>query len=163
MTHVRLLWLLLPVALMWQSSVLAILPFFEWRLDPVLALVVLTGLVAGPKQGLWLGLIAGGCQDILVGAGLLYGVTKALIGQVAGRMQPHIYRLDALSLVAVGVILTLAESLMVAIYLFAQGRTAVWDHFAAQAMPVGLSNAVLLVTLYLIAQRLGWLSERETG
>lgn len=161
MTRPRLLWLLLPFALMWQSSVLAILPFFEWRLDPVLALVVLTGLAAGPKQGLWLGLIAGGCQDILVGAGLLYGVTKALIGQTAGWIQPHIYRLDALSLVAIGVISTLVESLLIAVYLFAQGRTAVWDHFAAQSMPLGLANACLLVVLYLVTSRLGWLSKRE--
>jgi hypothetical protein len=163
MPQTRVLWLLLPVALMWQSSVLAILPFFEWRLDPVLALVVLTGLAAGPKQGLWLGLIAGGCQDILVGAGLLFGVTKGLTGLGAGWLQPHIYRLDALSLAALGVLTTLAESLLIALYLFAQGRTAVWDHFAAQSMPLGLANASLLVVLYLVASRAGWLSERETG
>ncbi|MEB3223971.1 MAG: LytS/YhcK type 5TM receptor domain-containing protein [Candidatus Sericytochromatia bacterium] len=154
MTLLRALWLLLPLALVWESSELAVLPYFEWRLDPVLALVLLAGLMLGPRQGVWLGLVAGGCQDLLVGAGLLYGGTKALAGLLAGLVQPHIYRLDALSLATVGILASLGEGLLIALFLFAQGRTAVWDHFASMSLPLGLVNAALLVLLYVVVGRL---------
>lgn len=148
------LWLLLPLALIWQSSDLAVLPFLGWRLDPTLALVVLAGLLLGPRHGVWYGLIAGGGQDLLIGAGLLYGLTKGLAGWLAGMMQPQILRLDVLSLAVVGLLWTLGEGLLVALYLFAQGRTAVWDHFAAQSFPLGVANALLLVLLYTVLRRL---------
>jgi cell shape-determining protein MreD len=154
MTLLRGLWLLLPLALVWESSALAVLPYFEWRLDPVLALVVLAGLSLGPRHGIWLGLVAGGCQDLLVGAGLLYGCTKALSGLLAGLVQPHIYRLDVLSLAVVGLLASLGEGLVIALYLFLQGRTAVWDHFASMSVPLGLVNAGVLVGLYLVVGRL---------
>lgn len=161
MTLLRALWLLLPLALVWQSSELAVLPYFEWRLDPLLALVVLGGLLLGPRHGVWLGLVAGGSQDLLVGAGLLYGVTKAVAGAAAGMVQPHIYRLDALSLTVVGVLATLGEGLLIATYLFLQGRTAVWDHFASMSLPLGLVNAALLVFLYVVLSALPATEARE--
>ncbi|MEB3330295.1 MAG: LytS/YhcK type 5TM receptor domain-containing protein [Candidatus Sericytochromatia bacterium] len=154
MTLLRALWLLLPLALVWESSELAVLPYLAWRLDPVLALVVLAGLTLGPRHGVWLGLVGGGCQDLLVGAGLLYGGTKALAGAVAGLVQPHVYRLDALSLAVVGLLASLGEGLTIALYLFAQGRTAVWDHFASLSLPVGLVNAALLVLVHAGVTRL---------
>jgi cell shape-determining protein MreD len=154
MTLLRALWVLLPLALVWESSELAVLPYFAWRLDPVLVLVVLAGLTLGPRHGVWLGLVAGGCQDMLVGAGLLYGGTKALAGMVAGLVQPHIYRLDVLSLAVVGLLASLGEGLTIALYLFLQGRTAVWDHFASMSVPLGLTNAALLVVLHAVVSRL---------
>ena len=93
---IQALWLMIPVALVWQASDLAVLPYFHWRLDPTLALVVLAGLMLGPRHGALFGLAAGAGQDLLIGGGLLYGVTKALAGWVAGAVQPQIYRLDAL-------------------------------------------------------------------
>ncbi|MFN3431225.1 MAG: LytS/YhcK type 5TM receptor domain-containing protein, partial [Candidatus Sericytochromatia bacterium] len=81
---------LLPLALIWQSSELAVLPVFGWRLDPTLVLVIAAGLMLGPRYGLVFGLIAGGCQDVLLGAGLVYGFTKGLAGWAAGLIQPHI-------------------------------------------------------------------------
>ncbi|MEB3197541.1 MAG: hypothetical protein VKP62_10100 [Candidatus Sericytochromatia bacterium] len=161
MTLERALWLMLPFALIWQSSELAVLPYFQWRLDPVLALVVLTSMLRGPRIGAWLGVLAGGCQDLLVGAGLLYAVTKGLAGFVVGMVQPHIYRLDLLSLVMVGVLATLGEGLLIALYLFAQGRMAVWDHFASLSMPVGLANAALVMLFYLVLSRFPSQEARE--
>lgn len=151
---VQALWLLVPVALIWQASDLAMLPYVHWRLDPTLALVILAGLLLGPRHGIWFGLVAGGGQDLLIGGGLVYGATKGLAGMLAGMIQPQIYRLDALSLAGVGLLWTLGEGLLVALYLFAQGRTAVWDHFAAQSLPLGLANAVLIVVLYAGLRRL---------
>ena len=151
---IQALWLMIPVALVWQASDLAVLPYFHWRLDPTLALVVLAGLMLGPRHGALFGLAAGAGQDLLIGGGLLYGVTKALAGWVAGAVQPQIYRLDALSLAVVGLVWTIGEGLLAALYLFAQGRTAVWDHFAAQSLPLGLANAVIVVLVYQWVSRL---------
>lgn len=162
MTLVQALCLLIPVALIWQTSDLAVLPIFHWRLDPTLAIVVLAGLLLGPRYGVWFGLAAGAGQDLLIGGGLLYGLTKGLAGMVAGLAQPQIYRLDALSLAVVGLLWTIGEGLLVALYLFAQGRTAVWDHFAAQSLPLGLANAVLIVLLYAWLGRLPPPEARET-
>ena len=148
LTRRRALLLLLPFMWVWQASPLALLPYFGWRLDPSLVLAIAAGLLEGPRFGLWFGLLAGGGEDLLLGAGLLYGVTKALAGFAAGGMQPHIYRLDALSLGLVGLVWTLGEGMLVALYLLAHGRTAVWDHYAALSLPLGLAHAVLLVTLY---------------
>jgi hypothetical protein len=69
-------------------------------------------------------------------------------------MQPQIYRLDALTLGLVGLVWTLGEGLLVALYLMTQGRTAVWDHYAALSLPLGLAHAVLLVALYALLIRL---------
>lgn len=162
LTLIKALWLLIPVALVWQTSDLAVLPYFHWRLDPTLALVVLAGLLLGPRHGVWFGLAAGAGQDLLIGGGLLYGLTKGLAGLAAGLAQPQIYRLDALSLAVVGLLWTIGEGLLVALYLFAQGRTAVWDHFAAQSLPLGLANAVLIVLLYAWLNRLPPPEARET-
>ena len=140
--------LLLPLALIWQSSDMSVLPVFGWRLDPTLVLVMAGGLLMGPRYGVMFGLIAGGCQDVLIGGGLLYGFTKALAGLAAGLVQPHVYRLDALSLGLTAMVVTLAEGLCVALYLLAHGRTAVWDHYAALALPLGLAHAFLLAVLY---------------
>lgn len=145
----RVLLLLLPVMWVWQASPLAILPVFGWRLDPALVIAIVGGLMNGPRFGLWFGLIAGGGQDLLLGAGLLYGATKALAGFAAGLIQPQIYRLDALTLGLVGLVWTLGEGLLVALYLLAHGRTAVWDHYAALSLPLGLAHALLVVILYL--------------
>lgn len=161
-TLVQALWLLIPVALIWQTSDLAVLPFFHWRLDPTLAIVVLAGLLLGPRHGVWIGLAAGAGQDLLIGGGLLYGVTKGLAGLAAGLAQPQLYRMEALSLAVVGLLWTIGEGLLVALYLFAQGRTAVWDHFAAQSLPLGLANAVLIVALYAWLHRLPPPEARET-
>lgn len=164
MPHVSLPWvlpLLLPFALIWQLSPLGVMPVFGWRIDPVLVLAVAGGLMFGPRYGLVFGLAAGACQDLLLGAGLLYGATKAAAGLAAGLIQPHIYRLDALSLVLMGLVWTLVEGLMVASSLHAQGRTAVWDHFAALALPLGLAHAVLLVALYYWLLRFPLPEERE--
>lgn len=146
--------LLLPVMWVWQASPLAILPYFGWRLDPALVLAIAAGLFEGPRFGVCVGLIAGGGQDLLLGAGLLYGVTKALAGLAAGGMQPQIYRLDALTLGLVALVWTLGEGLLVALYLLAHGRTAVWDHYAALSLPLGLAHAVVLIILYILLSRL---------
>lgn len=161
LTQVQALWLLVPIALAWQASDLALLPYFRWRTDPTLALVILAGLLLGPRHGVWFGLVAGGCEDLLIGGGLVYGATKGLAGFAAGMVQPQFYRLDALSLAGVGLLWTLGEGLLVALYLFAQGRTAVWDHFAAQSLPLGLANAVLIVVLYQGLKRLPGPEPRE--
>lgn len=153
--------LLLPFALVWQLSPLAVLPVFGWRVDPALALVIVGGLLFGPAYGVAFGLVAGACQDLLLGAGLLYGVTKAIAGLFAGLIQPHIYRLDALSLVLVGLTGTLGEGLMIAMYLLSQGRTGVWDHFAALALPLGLAHAFMLVALYYVLIQLPAPEARE--
>lgn len=153
--------LLLPFALVWQLSPLGVLPVFGWRLDPSLVLVVAGGLMLGPRYGLVLGLAAGACQDLLLGAGLLYGATKGLAGLAAGLIQPHIYRLDALSLVLVGLTGTLGEGLLVAMFLLSQGRTGVWDHFAALALPLGLAHAFMLVALYYVLIQLPAPEARE--
>jgi LytS/YehU family sensor histidine kinase len=160
LTRQRALILLLPIMWVWQASPLALLPWFGWRLDPSLVLAIAGGLLEGPRFGLWFGLIAGGGQDLLLGAGLLYGITKALAGLAAGAMQPHIYRLDALSLGMVGLVWTLGEGLLVALYLLAHGRTAVWDHYAALSLPLGVAHALLLVVLYAWLMRLPG-AERE--
>lgn len=160
LTRPRALLLLLPVMWVWQASPLAILPGFGWRLDPALVLAIAAGLLEGPRFGLWFGLIAGGGQDLLLGAGLLYGVTKALAGLAAGSMQPHVYRLDALTLGLVGLVWTLGEGLLVALYLLAHGRTAVWDHYAALSLPLGLAHALVLIVLYALLMRLPG-AERE--
>jgi hypothetical protein len=161
LTRHRALLLLLPVMWVWQASPLALLPWFGWRLDPSLVLAIAGGLIEGPRFGLWFGLIAGGGQDLLLGAGLLYGVTKALAGFAAGGMQPHLYRLDALSLGMVGLVWTLGEGLLVALYLLAHGRTAVWDHYAALSLPLGLAHAMLLVVLYAGLMRLPGIEREE--
>jgi LytS/YehU family sensor histidine kinase len=155
--------LLLPLALIWQSSELSMLPVFGWRLDPTLVLVIAGGLLMGPRYGVFFGLVAGGCQDVLIGAGLLYGFTKAIAGFAAGLIQPHIYRLDALSLGLLAMVWTLVEGLCVAIYLLAHGRTAVWDHFAALALPLGLAHAFLLAVLYYGLLRLPAPETREVA
>lgn len=153
--------LLLPIALIWQASELSLLPVFGWRLDPILVLVIASGLMLGPRYGLIFGLIAGGCQDMLLGAGLLYGFTKGIAGWTAGLIQPHIYRLDALSLGMVAMVWTLVEGLCVALYLLGQNRPAVWDHYAALALPLGLAHAFLLAVLYYGLYRLPAPEERE--
>lgn len=154
MTRFWALVVLLPLALVWQLSPLAQLPVFGWRLDPTLVLVMAAGLLLGPMYGMLYGVVAGGAQDLMLGAGLLYAVTKAVAGFTAGLIQPHIYRLDALSMVLVGLVWTLVEGLGVALYLLAHGRTAVWDHYAAFALPLGIAHAVLLVMLYPLLHRL---------
>jgi LytS/YehU family sensor histidine kinase len=153
--------LLLPLALIWQTSELAVLPVFGWRVDPTLVLVIAGGLMLGPRYGMAFGLIAGGCQDIVLGAGLLYGFTKALAGWTAGLIQPHIYRLDALSLGLVAMVWTLVEGLCVALYLLSHGRPAVWDHYAALALPLGLAHAFMLAVLYYGLYRLPGPEARE--
>lgn len=152
---------LLPLALIWQSSELAVLPVFGWRLDPTLVLVIAGGLMLGPRYGLVFGLVAGGCQDVLLGAGLVYGFTKGLAGWAAGLIQPHIYRLDVLSLGLVAMVWTLVEGLCVALYLLSHGRTAVWDHYAALALPLGLAHAFMLGVLYYTLFRLPGPESRE--
>ena len=159
--RVQALLLLLPVMWVWQASPLAILPYFGWRLDPALVLAIAAGLLEGPRFGLWFGLVAGGGEDVLLGAGLLYGVTKALAGLAAGAMQPHIYRLDGLTLGMVGLIWTLGEGLLVALYLLAHGRTAVWDHYAALSLPLGLAHALVLILLYAWLMHLPGLEREE--
>ena len=146
--------LLLPLALIWQMSELSLLPVFGWRVDPTLVLVIAGGLMLGPRYGVCFGLLAGGAQDVLLGAGLVYGVAKGLAGWTAGLIQPHIYRLDALSLGLMAMVWTLMEGLGVALYLLTHGRTAVWDHYAAQALPLGLAHAFLLAFVYAWLYRL---------
>ncbi|MOA41864.1 hypothetical protein D3C78_1638690 [compost metagenome] len=119
------------------------------------------GLMMGPRYGVLFGLIAGGCQDMLLGAGLIYGFAKALAGWTAGMIQPHIYKLDALALGLVAMVWTLVEGLGVALYLLGQGRTAVWDHYAALALPLGLVHAFLLALLYYGLYQLSAPEERE--
>lgn len=153
--------LLLPFALVWQLSPLAILPVFGWRVDPALALVIASGLLFGPRYGLAFGLLAGACQDLILGAGLLYGTTKAIAGVFAGMIQPHIYRLDALSLMLLGLTWTLGEGLLVAIFLLSHGRPNVWDHFAALALPLGLAHAFMLVAVYYVLVQLPAPEARE--
>lgn len=160
LTRRMALLLLLPVMWVWQASPLALLPGFGWRLDPSLVLAIAAGLLEGPRFGLAFGLLAGGGEDLLLGAGLLYGVTKALAGLVAGGMQPHIYRLDALALGLIGLVWTLGEGLLVALYLLAHGRTAVWDHYAALSLPLGLAHAAVLIVVYALLLRLPG-SQRE--
>jgi LytS/YehU family sensor histidine kinase len=152
---------LLPIALVWQSSALSILPVFGWRVDPILVLTIAGGLLMGPRYGVLFGLLAGGFQDLLLGAGLLYGVTKAIAGWTAGLVHPHIYRLDALSLGLIAMVWTLIEGLCVALYLLAHGRTAVWDHYAALALPLGLAHAFMLAVLYYTLRRLPGPEARE--
>lgn len=143
------LWLLLPLALAWQCSDMAILPTFGWRLDPVLVLVLLAGIRLGPRHGVMFGLVAGAGQDMLVGAGLLYGLTKALVGFAAGLMQESVYDLDAPTLALMGLLGTLGEALLVAINLVAAGRTGVFELYGALALPMGVANAALIVFLNL--------------
>lgn len=152
--------LLLPLALAWQVSAWGVLPVFGWQLDFPLVLVMACGLLFGPRAGLLFGLLAGGLQDLLLGAGLLYGLTKGLAGLAVGLIQPHVMKLDALSLAVVAIVTTLAEGLLVALSLLAQGRTGVWDHFAALALPLGAAHALLLLVAYGALRRLGG-PERE--
>ncbi|HEY9723408.1 MAG TPA: LytS/YhcK type 5TM receptor domain-containing protein, partial [Oscillatoriaceae cyanobacterium] len=138
-SRVWVLLALLPLALVWELSPLARLPVFGWRLDPTLVLAMAAGLLFGPGPGALYGMIAGAGQDMLLGAGLLYTVTKAIAGLAAGIIKPQIYQLDLLSTVLMGLVWTAAEGLEVAIYLLMQGRTEVWDHYAALALPLGLA------------------------
>lgn len=146
--------IILPIFVAWQASPLALLPVFGWRLDPTLVLAIAVGLLNGPRFGVLFGLVAGASQDLLVGAGLLYGATKALAGFTAGLIQPHIYRLDIVSLGMLGLVWTLGEGLLVAMYLMTQGRTAVWDHYAALSLPLGMAHAILLIVVYSFLGRL---------
>lgn len=151
--------LLLPFAFVWQLSPLAQVPFFAWRLDPTLVLVVAAGFLLGPRYGLTFGLLAGAGQDLLVGAGLLYAAAKALAGFSAGLLHDHIYRLDALSLAVFGFAWTLGESLIVALLLLLQGKDGIWSLYAAMGFPIGLAHAVLLPIVYLTLHPL--LPEKE--
>jgi threonine/homoserine efflux transporter RhtA len=99
----------------------------------------------------------------MIGAGLLYGLTKGLAGWTAGLIQPHIYRLDTVTLLLIGLVWTLIEGLLVALYLLSQGRTAVWDHYAALALPLGMAHAILLAIAYAILHRLPAPERSEPG
>jgi LytS/YehU family sensor histidine kinase len=152
---------LLPFALLWQTSAWSVLPVFGWRVDPTLVLVMASGLLLGPRYGLFFGLVAGGSQDLLLGAGLLYSATKALAGFAAGFVKPHLYRFDIVSLGLIGFVWTLIEGLIVALDLMLSGRGAVWDHYAALALPLGLAHAALLILCYAWLARLPDPSARE--
>ncbi|CAB1129680.1 Rod shape-determining protein MreD [Candidatus Hydrogenisulfobacillus filiaventi] len=82
-----LVWvLLILLALVAQT---ALLPWFfppGYTPDVVAALVVALGLFESPRRALWLGLLAGGLQDLLAGrAWGLNTVTLALLGWAAAR------------------------------------------------------------------------------
>ena len=161
MTRHWALLLALPVVLVWQMTPLAVLPVLGWRLDPTLVLVVAAGLVLGPPWGLAFGLLAGAGQDLLVGAGVLYTVTKALAGMTSGLLRPHLYQIDSAFVGLVGLLWTLGEELLVAVYSWLAGRTGVWDHFAALSLPLGLAHAVLLVGMVGILLRLPPFAESD--
>lgn len=78
----------------------AILPA---KLDWILLVVVCFGLLRGPKEGILFGWLAGALQGTLAG-GLYFMLAKLVVGYLAGRLHPFLYRqqgLVACSLVAV--------------------------------------------------------------
>ena len=69
------------------------------------------------------------------------------------KLMTHFVRRNIARLAAIG--------FLVALYLLAQGRTAVWDHYAALALPLGLVHAFLLALLYYGLDQLPAPEERE--
>lgn len=145
---------LAPLALLFQATDLARLPFFGWRVDGALLLAMVTGLLYGPRVGLFYGLFAGACQDMLLGAGVLYTATKAMAGCATGLIRPQLFRFDAVVMLMLGFGISAFENVMVALFLALQGRSGVLEHLAALVLPLSLAAALLLPVAYALVSRL---------
>lgn len=153
---------LAPLALLLQATDLARLPFFGWRLDGALVLAMVTGLLYGPRVGLFYGLFAGACQDLILGAGVLYTATKAMAGCATGLIRPQLFRFDVVSMLMMGFGLSAFENVMVALFLALQGRSGVLEHLAALILPLSLAMALLLPLVHAAISRLPG-SDPESG
>lgn len=125
----------------------SLLPF---RMDFLLLVVVAFGVLNGPKQGLVFGLFAGALQAGLSGS-LLFLLTKAVVGFLAGKLDRFLYRhqgLVVMTLVAVG---TLLHETLLAIFLLPWFPVTHVGHFLG---PLVLMNALVAPLLYFPARPL---------
>jgi rod shape-determining protein MreD len=87
-----------------QSAAFSRLDILAGRLDLILLLAVVCGIMAGAEKGLVIGILLGFCQDALYGTGYYYLLGLGFAGFVSGALKGAVISDDIITLCAIAFI-----------------------------------------------------------
>lgn len=153
--------LALIIGFILEITIFSFYPVAGVKPDPLLVIVIITGLLTGVKGSIFLGFLAGTLQDLFLGGMLgVFTIIKMVVAGFSGLIGGHFFKENYFfpSLLIFGI--TFVHETLVLLFKGMLFNINYFKILQTVIIPEGIYNAILGFVLYIIFYKLEYAGER---